>query len=98
MMVTMGAKAQKIQTVDKDGQPIAYASIITEDGTFIGTTDLDGILDDVKGAEVVSITHVAYQPKKVKVGQGGRVTLEDADFGLPEITVTKKSHVYVLYR
>ena len=95
MMVTMGAKAQKIQTVDKDGQPIAYASIITEDGTFIGTTDLDGILDDVKGAEVVSITHVAYQPKKVKVGQGGRVTLEDADFGLPEITVTKKSHVYV---
>ena len=49
-------------------------------------SDLNGILDDVKGAEVVSVTHVAYQPKKVKVGQGGRVTLEDADFGLPEIT------------
>ena len=95
MMVTMGAKAQKIQTVDKDGEPIPYASIMSEDGNFIGTTDLNGILNDVKGAEMVSITHVAYQPKKVKVGQGGKVVLEDADFGLPEITVTKKSHVYV---
>ena len=95
MMVTMGAKAQKIQTVDKDGQPIPNASIIAEDGKFIGTTDLNGVLNDVKGAEVVSITHVAYQPKKVKVGEGGKVVLEDADFGLPEITVTKKSHVYV---
>ena len=94
MMATMSAQAQKIQTVDKDGQPVPYASIISEDGNIIGTTDLNGILDDVKGAEVVSITHVAYQPKKVKVGQGGRVTLEDADFGLPEITVTKKPLVY----
>ena len=94
MMTAVSAQAQKIQTVDKDGQPIPYASIISEDGNVIGTTDLNGILDDVKGAEVVSITHVAYQPKKVKVGQGGRVMLEDADFGLPEITVTKKPLVY----
>lgn len=94
MLTAVSAQAQKIQTVDKDGQPIPYASIISEDGNIIGTTDLNGILDDVKGAEVVSITHVAYQPKKVKVGQGGRVTLEDADFGLPEITVTKKPLVY----
>ena len=96
IMTAMSVQAQKIQTVDKNGQPIPYASIMTEDGKFIGTTDLDGILNDVKGAEVVSITHVAYQPKKVRVvGQGGRVTLEDADFDLPEIVVTKKSHVYV---
>jgi hypothetical protein len=94
MMTAMSAQAQRIQTVDKDGQPVPYASIISEDGQIIGTTDLNGVLDDVKGAEVVSITHVAYQPKKVKVGQGGRVTLEDADFGLPEITVTKKPLVY----
>ena len=78
MMVTMGIKAQKIQIVDKDGQPVPYASVIAEDVKYIGTTDLNGILNDVKGAEVVSITHVAYQPKKVKVGQGGKVTLEDA--------------------
>ena len=90
VLIATSASAQKLQTVDKDGQPVPYASIIGEDGSIIGTTNLEGILDDVKGAEVVSITHVAYQPKKVKVGQGGRVTLEDADFDLPEVTVTKK--------
>ena len=95
MMTAMSVQAQKIQTVDKDGQPIPYASIFTETGDVVGTTGLDGILEDVKGAEVVSITHVAYKSKKVKVGQGGRVTLEDADFDLPEITITKKPLVYV---
>lgn len=80
--------------IEKDGQPIPYASIFTETGDIIGTTDLDGVLKDVKGAEVVSITHVAYKSKKVRVGQGGRVTLEDADFDVPEITVTKKPLVY----
>lgn len=40
------------------------SGFIAEDGKFIGTTDLNGVLNDVKGAEVVSITHVAYQPKK----------------------------------
>ena len=95
MMTAMSAQAQKIQTVDKDGQPVPYVTVIGEDGNFIGTTDLDGVLSDVKGAEVVSVTHVAYKSKKVKVGQGGRVTLEDADFDLPELTVTQKPLVYV---
>ena len=40
------------------------SGFIAEDGKFIGTTDLNGVLNDVKGSEVVSITHVAYQPKK----------------------------------
>ena len=61
IMTAMSAQAQKLQTVDKDGQPVPYASIISEDGNIIGTTDLDGVLNDVKGAEVVSITHVAYK-------------------------------------
>lgn len=95
MMATICVQAQRLQTVDKDGLPVPYASVINEDGKFIGTTDLDGVIEDVKGAKVVSITHVAYQAKKVRVGQGGRVALDDADFGLPEITVTKKPLVYV---
>ena len=92
IMTAMSVQAQKIQTVDKDGQPIPYASIFTEAGDIIGTTGLDGILNDVKGAEVVSITHVAYKSKKVKVGQGGRVTLEDADFDLPGVCADLLSH------
>ena len=95
MMTAMIAKAQKIQTVDKDGQSVPYVTVTDEEGKFIGTTDLDGVLNDVKGAEVVSVTHVAYKSKKVKVGQGGRIILEDADFDLPEITITKKPLVYV---
>jgi len=95
MMTAMSAQAQKIQTVDKDGQPIPYASIFTEAGDFIGTTDLEGFLNDVKGFDVVSITHVAYKSKTVRVSGGDRVTLDDADFDLPEITVTKKPLVYV---
>ena len=53
--------------IEKDGQPIPYASIFTETGDIIGTTDLDGVLKDVKGAEVVSITHVAYKSKKITI-------------------------------
>ena len=104
MMAVICAEAQQVQTVDKDGQPIPYASVFTEAGDFIGTTDLDGVISDVKGAEVVSVSHVAYKSKKVKIGDlpsfggsegGRRVTLEDADFNLPEISVTKKPLVYV---
>ena len=94
-MAIISVQAQKIQTIDKDGQPVPYASIIGENGNIIGTTDFNGILDDVKGAKVVSVTHVAYQPKRVQIGQDSRIILEDADFGLPEITVTKKPLVYV---
>lgn len=95
VMIAASATAQKLQTVDKDGQPVPYVSVISEDGDIIGTTGLDGVLDNLKGAEVVSVTHVAYKSKKVKVGQGGRVVLEDADFDLPEIAVTNKPLVYV---
>ncbi len=95
IMATMSAQAQKLQTVDKKGQPVPYASVLTEDGNFVGVTDLNGILDDVKGAKTVSISHVAYKTKTVNVGQGSVVTLEDSDFDLPEITVSKKPLVYV---
>ena len=38
IMTAMSAQAQKIQTVDKNGQPIPYASIFTEAGDIIGRT------------------------------------------------------------
>lgn len=94
-LVAVAAEAQRIQTVDSNGSPVAYASVMTEDAKFIGTTGLDGVLEDVKGAKTVIITHVAYQSKTVEVGKGGPITLEEADFGLPEVTVTKKPLVYV---
>lgn len=87
--------AQQIRTIDKDGQPIPYVSVLTTDAKFIGITDLDGILKDVKGADTITVSHVAYKSKLYKVnGMSGSITLEDADFGLPEIVVKKKPYVY----
>ncbi len=96
MMATMGVNAQKIRTIDTDGQPVPYVAVMTTDAKYIGVTDIDGVLEDVKGADTISVSHVAYKSKLYKVnGKSGTITLEDADFGLPEIVVKRKSHVYV---
>lgn len=96
MMATLSATAQKIRTIDKDGQPVPFVSVLTTDSKVIGVTDDDGYLADVKGADTIAVTHVAYKPKLYKVdGKSGSITLEDADFGLPEIVVKKKPYVYV---
>ena len=34
---------------------------MTENGIYIGTTDFDGVLADVKGVSKVALTHVAYK-------------------------------------
>ena len=92
----MSVKAQKIEIVDMGGNAVPYASVMTADATLIGVTDMNGVIADIGGAKTVVISHVAYQPKTVAVGAGGlRVTLEDADFNLPEITVTKKDYTYL---
>lgn len=43
-------------------------------------------LADVKGADTISVSHVAYKSKLYKVnGKSGSITLEDADFVLLRI-------------
>lgn len=39
LMMAASVSAQKLRVVDKAGQPVPYASIISENGVFIGTTD-----------------------------------------------------------
>lgn len=96
LAVLLPASAQRIQTVDKDGEPVPFVSIMTPDARFIGITDDQGVIADIKGADTISVSHIAYKPKLYKVnGKSGHITLEDADFGLPEITVTQKPLVYV---
>ena len=55
--------------VDNDGNAIPLVSVLTEDGTYIGTTGMDGVLADVKGAKKVAVTHVAYKPQLVTVAE-----------------------------
>lgn len=96
-IVAGAANAQKITVLDTDGTPIPYASVMTQDAKFIGITDLNGVLADAKGHKHISITHVAYKTKELDVTTlaDGRVTLEDSDFSLDEITVSPKPFVYV---
>lgn len=96
MMATIGIKAQRIQVVDSDGQGIPLASILTEDGVMIGTTNLDGMFD-MKGATKLVVTHVAYKPLVVSATsvKNGRITMEDQDYAIGEITVTPKPYIYV---
>ena len=92
----VSVKAQKIEIVDKDGNAVPYASVMSADAALIGVTGMDGVIADIGGAKTVVISHVAYQPKTVAVGTDGlKVMLEDADFNLPEITVTKKDYTYL---
>ncbi|MBQ4386688.1 MAG: hypothetical protein II822_03675 [Prevotella sp.] len=99
LMTAMSAMAQRIEVVDADGNGIPLVSVTTEDGVFVGKTDLNGVLADVKGAQKVGLSHVAYKPQLVTVGSlaGGRVTMEDADFGLDEIVVKPKPFIIMEY-
>ena len=101
IMTAMTANAQRIQVVDSDGQAIPFVTILNEEGMMIATTNIEGMSDDLQGTKKVVVTHVAFKSKSVNIeSDGQRVTLEDADFHLPEITVTKKDYTYlqVYYR
>lgn len=96
-ILSVSASAQRVQVVDKDGIGIPMAYILTEDGTYIGSTDLDGVLADVKGAKRVSVSHVAFRPQMVSIETltDGRITLEDFGYDIPEVVITPKPYVYV---
>ena len=102
LMTAVNVHAQRIQVVDNDGNGIPLVSVLTEDGTYIGTTGLDGVLADVKGAAKVAVTHVAYKPQLITIAslQGGLITMEDIGYDLEEIVVKPKPLIYVevLYR
>ena len=98
MVVVIEMSAQHIFVVDNMGQGIPLASVTTEDGVLIGTTGLDGKLNDLKGAKTVTIAHVAYNPKQVTIDSRSaevKVTMEDANYSLSEIVVKPKPYVYV---
>lgn len=99
MMTALNVQAQKIQVVDADGYGIPLVSVLSESGVLIGTTDLDGVLANVKGAEKVALTHVAYKPQLVTVAslQDGRITMESVDYGLEQVDVKPKPFLYVEY-
>lgn len=98
LMTTINVVAQRIQTVDEFGNPIGYATVMNADnGKFIGTTNLQGMLADIKGAQKLYISHIAFKAQEVNVGElkNEIITLQESDYDLPEIMVEKKGYVYV---
>jgi hypothetical protein len=88
---------QRIQVVDQKGNGIALVSVTTTDGNLIGTTDIEGVLSNVKGHQKVGLSHLAYQPKMVTVSElkDSKVTLLDLDYNIAEIVVKPKQYIYV---
>lgn len=89
--------AQSITVKDTDGVPVAYATATTEQGTLIGVTDVNGLLQDTKGNNVLCFSHVAYKPITVNVTDltNGVVTMEEISYTLPDVAVRPKELLYV---
>lgn len=99
LMTAVNVWAQKIQTVDDEGHGIPLVSVLTEDGVLIGTTDINGVLADVKGAEKVAVTHVAFKPQLVVVSslKDGLIQMEEVTYSLAEVEVKQKPYLFIEY-
>ena len=89
--------AQTIRVIDKDGDPVPYAAVTTEQGKLIGTTDIEGVFENTTENTVLCLSQVAYKPLTVKLAEvvDGVVTMEDAEFVLPDVVVKPKELLYV---
>lgn len=101
LVIMMGfaieVSAQSITVIDTDGVPVAYATATTEQGTLIGVTDVNGLLQDTKGNNVLCFSHVAYKPITVNVTDltNGVVTMEETSYSLPDVAVRPKELLYM---
>ena len=96
MLTALTANAQRIKVTDSEGQAVPFVTILNDEGAMIGTTDIEGMSEDLQGAGMVVLTHVAFKPKNVIIkSDGQQVTLEDADYTMPEITVEPKPYTYL---
>lgn len=97
MSCAVSVYAQSITVMDKDSVPVAYATVTTEQGMLIGATNVNGVLDDVKGNSVVCLSHVAYKPLTVNVADliDGVVIMEEGSYSLPNVEVKPKELLYM---
>lgn len=89
--------AQTIRVIDKDGDPVPYAAVTTEQGKLVGTTDIDGVFENTTANTVLCLSQVAYKPLTVNLAEvvDGVVTMEEAEYKLPDVVVKPKEMLYV---
>ena len=89
--------AQTIRVIDADGDPVPYAAVTTEQGKLVGTTDINGVFENTTENMVLCLSQVAYKPLTINLAEvvDGVVTMEDADYVLPDVVVKPKELLYV---
>lgn len=97
----------QVQIIDQnDFTPIPFVHIISEEGTIIGTSDIEGMIDltEIIGVKTdsVSFQHISYQNKtisKEKFIHGETVELTKRDILIPEIVISNQSQpVYLVLK
>lgn len=88
--------AQRIQVVDGDGMPIPFVTVTTNEGKYIASSDIDGWIESVGENTTIHLSQVAYKPLTIAVAdiKGGRITLDEAGYDLPEVVVKPKELLY----
>lgn len=91
------AHAQRVQVVDVDGVPISAVCVTNEKGALVGSTDLNGWLQDAKGVKHLYFSHVAFKPVDVNIDTipSMTVVMQDENFELSELEVKPKELLYV---
>lgn len=84
--------AQQLELTDADNNPVVFATILNEDGRFLGYSDLNGRLPDLQQSRRLFISHVAYEPADIDVQTltGTTIVMKEANIGLDEVKVSPK--------
>ncbi|MBQ9656249.1 MAG: hypothetical protein IJV38_09555 [Prevotella sp.] len=95
--VLLPATAQTTVRDASDGQPVVQASVYDEQGKIIGVTDADGLLPHVGDSKTIRLTHIAYQPLDVRVGQiGQELRMQPVTYAIKPVVVESKKDAYCL--
>lgn len=97
LVSVVSMKAQRFQVIDADGDPVPYVAVTTEQGKLVGTTDIDGFFENTTKNTVLCLSQVAYKPLTVNLAEvvDGVITMEDADYALPDVVVKPKELLYM---
>ena len=89
--------AQTIRVIDTDGDPVPYVTVTTEQGKLVGSTDIYGVFENTTENTVLCLSQVAYKSLKVNLAEvvDGVVTMEEADYVLPDVVVKPKELLYL---
>lgn len=101
------AQIHIVDSVDKTSIPFVH--VISDSGTIIGTSDIDGVIDFQDNLSLkkenktsVSLHHISYQNRKVEINSlidADTVVLTPKNVLIPEIIISNKSEpVYLVLK